>query len=413
MIHPSSFSKQPSVKLEVTRAALNHPRLTHSRAGRREPNPISASMSFYIALVVYCVFVRIFQTHHHFRIHQASLLRLPQASLKQANHTSTRLSSTYTTPQQQLCLMVGAISGASSAAATTMILSSQKDTPVTSKMDVHSQLSAIHLTHTSQPEYPLRTASPLSVASEDISVSRTEHDKTGSLSDSSWDSSENTSDDDEDDEEEYDVNFRRTRPEGPHLVIDTDTMRLPSGRIISSRGTAGGSGSSCTRRRRQQQQRYRRMSPGLLLHEESDDDTRTSPDVELPLRTSMSPPPQPTPHPPPQSTSTELSTLTTPKSPSSSSPPTTALSKRETKRRALTTQLHARLRPSDQQTLSRLTQPEQRALLATTQRAVEHAQREETRFMGKMDSLGNIQVSERFVNDVPGGKAHKNRFFAR
>lgn len=310
--------------------------------------------------------------------------------------------------------MVGATSGASSAVTTTMVFRNHKDTPFTSIEDMRNQSSTMYTTHTAQPQYPLRIASPLSETSDEICPSQQEHDKTNSQSDSSWDSSDysSDSDDDYDDNEHNDVDSRRTRPLGPHLVVDTDTMRLPSGRIISSRGTGTGGGVGLSHPRRRQQQN-RRAPPGLLHEEEKGDGVRPSPKAHYPSRTSTSPQsdrqPAP-PHLPTLSAPTELAAPAT--IPDTPSPPT-ALSRRETKRRALTTQLHARLRPSDQQTLSRLSQPEQRALLATTQRAAEHAQREETRFAGKMDSLGNIQVSERFVNDVPGGRAHRNRFFAR
>ncbi|KAG7285989.1 hypothetical protein NEMBOFW57_008285 [Staphylotrichum longicolle] len=73
----------------------------------------------------------------------------------------------------------------------------------------------------------------------------------------------------------------------------------------------------------------------------------------------------------------------------------------------------AELRRSDMQSLAGVPLTQQQALLAMTHKQIEKAERTEKRFTGKMDQLGNIKISERFVNDVPGGKAHKNRFFAR
>ncbi|KAH7024595.1 uncharacterized protein B0I36DRAFT_352813 [Microdochium trichocladiopsis] len=338
-------------------------------------------------------------------------------------HTSSQYSTTQhnsnnTTHNQQLpqhhfnttnttttISMVGATSGASSAAATTMSLSNHSHTESGSTMESLNHFSTTTTSHSrdSQPQYPLRTASPLSVVSDQSSSTHGHEEDDDDLEESSWDSEDFSSDD-------YEADTRRTRPAGPHLVIDSDTMRLPSGRIISSRPAVGGSTSSNHMRRRQQ----RRASPQLLEEDLSQNDLNAT--YNNTNTTAAA-----TPHDnadrsqgqiPPMSRSASpetalVSTTTT------TTTPETSLSKRETKRRALTTQLASRMRQTDQQTLARLPHAEQRSLLVTGQRAVEQAQREGQRFTGKMDSLGNIQVSERFVNDVPGGKAHKNRFFAR
>ncbi|KXJ86104.1 hypothetical protein Micbo1qcDRAFT_168898 [Microdochium bolleyi] len=270
--------------------------------------------------------------------------------------------------------MVGATSGASSASAAAMILLQQEQAH-----HLEAPRSTMDKTHSHNPsaDYPPRTASPLSDPEDPFYT----HNET---TDSSWDDSS-----DEYDDVEFGPDPRRERPAGPHLVIDTDTMRLPSGRIISSRSGTGASGISHTRRQQ------RRRSPHLL--EEQDDQQQQQPRSGQTAHTTSSRSPTPEHALAPSSTTTTTETL----------------SRREAKRnRAVTTQ-YQRLRLSDQQTVARLPLGEQCALLATTQRAVEGAQREGQRFTGKMDSLGNIKVSERFVNDVPGGKAHKNRFFAR
>jgi hypothetical protein len=71
------------------------------------------------------------------------------------------------------------------------------------------------------------------------------------------------------------------------------------------------------------------------------------------------------------------------------------------------------IRSSDAQMLATLPVSTQRMLLATTRKAVERAGREEQEYRRKLDGYGNLKSKERFVNDVPGGKSHKNRFMAQ
>ncbi|OAG00676.1 uncharacterized protein CC84DRAFT_321713 [Paraphaeosphaeria sporulosa] len=71
------------------------------------------------------------------------------------------------------------------------------------------------------------------------------------------------------------------------------------------------------------------------------------------------------------------------------------------------------IRSSDAQMLAMLPASTQRSLLATTRKAVERAGREEQEYRRKLDGYGNLKSKERFVNDVPGGKSHKNRFMAQ
>lgn len=71
------------------------------------------------------------------------------------------------------------------------------------------------------------------------------------------------------------------------------------------------------------------------------------------------------------------------------------------------------IRSSDAQMLATLPASTQRTLLATSRKAVERAGREEQEYRRKLDGYGNLKSKERFVNDVPGGKSHKNRFMAQ
>ncbi|KAL5434269.1 hypothetical protein PMIN07_009206 [Paraphaeosphaeria minitans] len=71
------------------------------------------------------------------------------------------------------------------------------------------------------------------------------------------------------------------------------------------------------------------------------------------------------------------------------------------------------IRNSDAQMLATLPASTQRTLLATSRKAVGRAGREEQEYRSKLDGYGNLKSKERFVNDVPGGKSHKNRFMAQ
>jgi pre-60S factor REI1 len=89
-----------------------------------------------------------------------------------------------------------------------------------------------------------------------------------------------------------------------------------------------------------------------------------------------------------------------------------ALEKKDRQASSLAVRL-ANMRANDQRALAHLPLPEQRALLTQALRQEARADRSKRQFQGRMDSYGNLKSKERFVNDVPGGKSHKNRFFAQ
>jgi pre-60S factor REI1 len=89
-----------------------------------------------------------------------------------------------------------------------------------------------------------------------------------------------------------------------------------------------------------------------------------------------------------------------------------ALEKKDRQASSLAARL-ANMRANDQRALAHLPLPEQRALLTQALRQEARADRSKRHFQGRMDSYGNLKSKERFVNDVPGGKSHKNRFFAQ
>ncbi|KAI0134408.1 C2H2 type zinc-finger-domain-containing protein [Xylariales sp. AK1849] len=157
-------------------------------------------------------------------------------------------------------------------------------------------------------------------------------------------------------------------------IQDSETLRLPSGKIVSRR-SAGLSSPSRSQHRR------RTPSPSISIQAKDNDRTATkSPELQIGNETSSSSP--------------------------------LPLTKHEKRYQSFVAQL-SNLRTSDRQALAHLPVAEQQALLATVQKQHEQVERAEKKFGGKMDGLGNKKVMERFVNDVPGGRSHRNRFLAQ
>ena len=176
----------------------------------------------------------------------------------------------------------------------------------------------------------------------------------------------------------------------PTGATDDDmTLRLPSGRIIANR--KGGSGTLKPLRLHHR----RKMQSAAAAAEESPSEPGDGASGSAAMLTSQ---PAPAPR--------EAASAGTSDSQDS-------LVVRNTKGQDKFAVQRANLRGSDRQAIAHLPLPQQRALLATAQQQEDKADRAHKSFGGKMDGLGNIKVSERFVNDVPGGKAHRNRFFAR
>ncbi|CAI6099344.1 unnamed protein product [Clonostachys chloroleuca] len=164
------------------------------------------------------------------------------------------------------------------------------------------------------------------------------------------------------------------------VQVDDTSMRLPSGRIVSN---------------------------------------RSAPTPRHPSRKPLEP------QPPRHSSSISVAPTTasqtdTPKSSKSSEDPalpedhpsSKALAKQERQKAALAVQLSS-MRSSDQRALAHLPASEQRAVLSQALRLEAQSDRANRQFRGQMDSLGNVLMKARFVNDVPGAsRAHKNRFFA-
>jgi len=245
-------------------------------------------------------------------------------------------------------------------------------------VDMHSDLSLV----SSQGDFSPRTVTDQPQETLDTNDNDYDYDYDYDYdSDSDLDSSSDLWSDDEYDE---------SSPGTTHLIADNGTLRLPSGKIISARSAAASP----------QTHQFRRNRKPLPPRPTKPNVGRARPPTPDETRRQAASPPN--------STQTQDQPAAEPES-----PPPSFLSRREEKRYQTFTVRRAELRRTDLQSLAGLPLTQQQALLATTHKQIEQAERSEKRFTGKMDQLGNIKISERFVNDVPGGKAHKNRFFAR
>lgn len=176
----------------------------------------------------------------------------------------------------------------------------------------------------------------------------------------------------ESENDEMQLQRRGQRPSETPVKVDSSTMRLPSGKILSSRTT---------------KQRNPSRKP-LQPSSNSRPRVTTEPTPEDPT------PGEPTPE------SNQI--------PRSSK----AVARQERKASAFAVQV-SNLRAGDRMALANLSTAQKRSALTQTLKQVASSNREQKEFRGHMDAQGNVASKARFVNDVPGGKAHKNRFFAQ
>ncbi|KAH6668165.1 TRI15 protein [Plectosphaerella plurivora] len=184
----------------------------------------------------------------------------------------------------------------------------------------------------------------------------------------------------EEEADEEDEDEDRSPPVSPRnkdvstVRIDDNSLRLPSGRVISNRS---------------QQQRDPRRQPlkskprsksGLLEATPSSDDDNTQ-DTSTSSSSSAHPP----------SSSTALATRTN-KSAAS-------LAKAERQELKFTKKL-ASLSTKDAMAIAHLPQSEQRAIIATRQKQVEKATRLEEHYRGRLESGGNQFLMTHFVKDA-------------
>ncbi|KAK3358322.1 C2H2 type zinc-finger-domain-containing protein [Lasiosphaeria ovina] len=147
----------------------------------------------------------------------------------------------------------------------------------------------------------------------------------------------------------------------PILQSDDRSTRLPSGRIITNRSTASAS-------------QHRQKSSRVDAQQNSAQLTST---------------------PQPEEQKQES------KSDSDAAAPSGQLTKSQKRDLALVKGLGA-LSLSDQAMMSRFSAPEQRSLIAAKKRETATARRAQTRYLRRVEMLGNQTLMKHFTNDVPG-----------
>ncbi|GAW16518.1 hypothetical protein ANO14919_059480 [Xylariales sp. No.14919] len=175
-------------------------------------------------------------------------------------------------------------------------------------------------------------------------------------------SEDNTESDVESDGEQKNQEDTATSSNRKPLLADEDSIRLPSGRIISRHSSAQ-AGQTSTQSRR------RARNPASQLEY-----APAEPDAEA-------------------GSSKE--------EPSSDVPDTRVLSKREKRERARVTLQLANLSESDRSSLMHLPASEQRSILATQHRQAEKGQKEERRRQGKIDRKGNKNLYAYWHTETP------------
>ncbi|KAK3385811.1 C2H2 type zinc-finger-domain-containing protein [Podospora didyma] len=174
-----------------------------------------------------------------------------------------------------------------------------------------------------------------------------------------------TADGNDEDGEQRQPSSWRT-PGVPSSQLGDDSTRLPSGKLISRRSATQ---PSQHRQRSQQLQHPQLESP-------STDDSSVPANSAPPSASDASQP---------------------------ADSPSSSLTKSEKRGLALVKNMGT-LSLSDQTTLSRLSGPEQRALLATQKNQKDAARRAELRYRNRVETLGNKTLMKHFKPDVPGPK---------
>jgi pre-60S factor REI1 len=164
---------------------------------------------------------------------------------------------------------------------------------------------------------------------------------------------------DDDGDEENDNDDSRTKLDRKPLQVDQDSMRLPSGRLISKKTSAQVEPSLSQVRRR-----LRTTAPQLEYVPAGSDD-------EL-------------------DTSNEAST-----------PDTQVLTRREKRQKATAAHQLANMSAGDRNALMHLSSSEQRSLITTNQRFTEKVQKEESRRQRRLDRKGNKNLYAYWNTETP------------
>lgn len=170
------------------------------------------------------------------------------------------------------------------------------------------------------------------------------------------------SDDEQVSKEETTASSRSRKPQ----LADEDSIRLPSGKIISRQSSAAAhAGSSFTRLRRRTRAAASQLGYTTVPDESNDEKTSGKGDFGLEV------------------------------------PDTQAVSKREKRERATMAHQLANMSASDRNSLIHLPTSEQRAILATQHRQTEKVQKEEKRRQTKIDRKGNKNLYAYWHTETP------------
>jgi pre-60S factor REI1 len=172
--------------------------------------------------------------------------------------------------------------------------------------------------------------------------------------------------------DDHERNSEKTAATSPHpkpRVADEDSIRLPSGRIITRQSATQAGPSSSTQARR------RARTPASQLEhattaEPGDDEGKSGGEEPDPAAATVL-------------------------------PSTRALTKREKRGRAAVTDQLANLSVNDRNGLMHLSTAEQRSILATQHRHAEKVQKEERRRQGKIDRKGNKNLYAYWHTETP------------
>ncbi|KAK8100448.1 TRI15 [Apiospora kogelbergensis] len=156
-------------------------------------------------------------------------------------------------------------------------------------------------------------------------------------------------------------------PQPKQLPVDEDTVRLPSGKIISRQSSSAQSGSPFTQQFRR---RTRKTSPSLLEYSSVDPKDKGEGDASG-------------------------------KEEEGDKNNTQTLTKREKRERAAVTHRLASMSASDRNTLVHMPASQQRAILATQLRHQEKVQKEEKRRQTRVDRKGNKNLYAYWHTETP------------
>ncbi|KAI1349152.1 C2H2 type zinc-finger-domain-containing protein [Xylaria sp. FL0043] len=159
-----------------------------------------------------------------------------------------------------------------------------------------------------------------------------------------------------------------TRSSQRPLRADEDSIRLPSGRIISKHSSSVPAGPSFTQMRRRPRSSASQLEYSLVELDEREGEAQ-------------------------QGSSKENT--------DSNTPDTRLLSKREKRERATVIRQMANMSAGDRSSLMHLSMAEQRSILATQHRHAEKVQKEERRRQGKIDRKGNKNLYAYWHTETP------------